>query len=189
MLRIPDTTNSKNNSEVKVIQRYDVNKIPSIDNMLLREFRLYLADNDIKRKIDSLQLEGRQKYYTSKFNVSSNKIPKCYQWIEDKLLKTSISDYRKITVDLVLVPFFIVIKKLTVNQTFDIIKEYILKCHELRPLKPSINEFEKRIKMSIDRSIKNKIPPIKLIILKTSILNCMTFLIIGILYNYNFVRK
>ena len=160
LLRIPGSVNSKNSSEVKIIKKFDTYNIPTIDNHLLRKFRLYLADNDIKRKIDSLQLEGRRKYYTVQNNGSST--PKCYQWIEDKLLNTPISDYRKITVDLVLVPFFIVIKKLTVNQTFDIIKEYILKCHELRPLKPSINDFEKRIKMSIDRSIENKIPPIKI---------------------------
>lgn len=55
-----------------------------------------------------------------------------------------------------------VIKKLTVSQTFDLIKEYLIKCHELQPLKPSINEFEKRIKMAIKNSIKNKIPPIKI---------------------------
>ena len=158
MLRIPGTINSKNGSEVKIIQRFDANNIPTIDNHLLREFRLYLADNDIKRKIDS-----RQKYYSLKYNGSSNNsIPKCYQWIEDKLLKTPIPDYRKITVDLVLVPFFIVIKKLTANQTFDLTKEYLIKCNELQPLKPSINEFEKRIKIAIEKSIENKIPPIKI---------------------------
>ncbi len=61
-----------------------------------------------------------------------------------------------------LVPFFIVIKRFTTNQTFDLIKEYLIKCHELQSLLPSINEFKKRIKMSIDKSIENKIPPIKI---------------------------
>jgi hypothetical protein len=117
-----------------------------------------LADKDIKIKIDSIRLETNQKNYCAKYNGSSNSIPKCYQWIDDKLLKTPIPDYRKITVDLVIVPFFIVIKKFTVNQTFNLTKEYIIKCHKVRLLKPSINEFEKRIKIAID----NKIPPIKI---------------------------
>ena len=160
LLRIPGTYNSKN-GEVKIIQRHDANNIPTIDNNLLREFRLYLADNDIK-----INTEFGQKYYSLKTRSNGNSIPKCYHWIEDKLLKTPIPDYRKITVDLVLVPFFIVIKKFTESQTFDIIKEYLIKCHELQPLKPSINEFEKRIKMAIEKSIENKIPPIKIEIIR-----------------------
>ena len=161
LLRIPGSINFKNGSEVEIVKRFDANNIPIIDTQILREFRLYLADKDIKRKIDF-----RQKYYSLK-NVSNsstnfNSIPKCYQWIEDKLLKTPIPDYRKITVDLVLVPFFIVIKKFSVNQTFDIIKEYLIKCHELQPLRQSINEFEERIQISIEKSIDNEIPPIRI---------------------------
>lgn len=81
--------------------------------------------------------------------------------IESKLLKTPISDFRKITVDLVLVPYIIHIKKLSANQTFELINEYLIKCHELQPLKPSINDFEMRIKIAIRNSIDNNIPPIK----------------------------
>ena len=63
---------------------------------------------------------------------------------------------------MVLVPFFIVIKKLTANQTFDVVKEYLIICHQLKPLKPSINEFEERIKIAIEKSIGIKILPIKI---------------------------
>jgi hypothetical protein len=157
LLRIPGTFNSKNGSEVRIIKKFDINNIPTIDNRLLREFRLYLADNDIKRKIYS-----RQKYCSLKYDSNISSIPKRYQWIEEKLLKTPIPDYRKITIDLVLVPFFIVIKKLTANQTFDLTKEYIIRCHELQPLKPSVYSFKNRIKIAIEKSIKNKIPPIKI---------------------------
>jgi len=153
LLRIPGTINSKNDSEVRIIHSCDKNKIPTLNNRLLREFRLYLADKDIERKIYSIQKNNSLKY-----NGSSANTPKCYEWIENKLLKTPIPDYRKITVDLVLVPFFIVIKKFTANQTFNLIKEYLIKCHELQPLKPSLNEFEKRIKIAME----NKIPPIKI---------------------------
>ena len=71
------------------------------------------------------------------------------RWVEDKLLNTPIPDYRKITVDLVLVPFFIVIKKFTTDQTFNLIKDYLIKCHELQPLFPSVNEFDRRIHAAI----------------------------------------
>jgi hypothetical protein len=158
LLRIPGTSNSKNGSEVTIIQSYDKNNIPTINNHLLREFRLYLADNDIRRKTNSIQLETKKKYNILCNGNGSNNIPKCYQWIEDKLLETPILDYRKITVDLVLVPYFIVIKKFTTRQTFHLTKEYLIKCDELRPLTPSVKEFEKRIKIAIE----NKIPPIKI---------------------------
>ena len=157
LLRIPNTINSKNKSEVKIIKRYNTNNIQKIDNNSLREFRVFLADEDIKKKVDS-----KQKYYSVKYNENSNSIPKCYQWIGDKLLKTPIPDYRKRTIDLVLVPFFIVIKKFSASQTFDLNKEYFITCHKLQPLNPSINEFENRIKMAIEKSIDNKIPPIKI---------------------------
>lgn len=50
LLRIPGTLNSKNSSEVKIIERFDAYNIPIIDNRLLREFRLYLADKDIRKR-------------------------------------------------------------------------------------------------------------------------------------------
>ena len=90
---------------------------------------------------------------------------------------------------MVLVPFFIVIKNFTANSTFDIIKKYIIKCHELQPLKPSVNEFEKRIHSAIEKSIDNKIPPIRIENIKTNIFNGMAFLCNGIFYNYNNVSN
>lgn len=87
LLRIPGTINAKNDLEVKIIQRYDVNNIPSIDNQLLREFRLYLADIDIRKKI---ALANK-----NKGNVSMNTYHSdLYNWIE-KLLETAIEDGRK----------------------------------------------------------------------------------------------
>ena len=47
-LRIPGTINSKNKSEVKIIQRWDGQR-PCI-NWILRYFRRYLIENKIKPK-------------------------------------------------------------------------------------------------------------------------------------------
>jgi hypothetical protein len=77
---------------------------------------------------------------------------------------------------LVLVPFFIVIKKFTPNQTFDLIKEYLIKCNELKPLNPSIKEFEKRIKIAIEKSIDSRIPPIRIKNLRNKYLQWYDFL-------------
>jgi hypothetical protein len=56
----------------------------------------------------------------------------------------------------------LVIKKFCVDQKFDLTKEYFIKCHELKPLTPSVSKFEKSIKRAIEKSIVNKIPPIKI---------------------------
>ena len=66
LLRIPGTINSKNGSEVKIIQRFDENKIPSIDNHLLREFRLYLADIDIRKRITE---DNKKRKFLLKINI------------------------------------------------------------------------------------------------------------------------
>jgi hypothetical protein len=124
LLRIPNTFNSKcidndnNDAEVKVIQRFDATyaSIPQIDVNLLREFRLYLADLDIKHKIVAAKGEmvriQNMKNYHGKNQEGANLtiIPKQYQWIENNLLHTPISDHRKITIDLVLSPYLVVIK-------------------------------------------------------------------------------
>ena len=59
--RVPYTFNSNSieNSEVKVIQRFDDTSaaIPHVDTNLLREFRLYLADLDIKNKLEAVKEE------------------------------------------------------------------------------------------------------------------------------------
>jgi hypothetical protein len=41
-------------------------------------------------------------------------------------------------------------------------EDYLIKCHQLKPLNPSIDELENRIKIAIEKSVDNKIPPIKI---------------------------
>jgi len=159
MLRIPGTINSKNKSEIRIIQKFDKNNIPKIDNSILRQFRLYLADLDIKRKLNE---RNEKRYYVKNSYILTGSMPKCYQWIEDQLIKKPISDYRKRTIDLVLVPYFINIKRINKNQTFCLVKEYIMKCNEIRPLNPSIDYFDNKINSAIQRSFENQILPIKI---------------------------
>ena len=62
LLRIPGTINFKNGSQVKIIQRCDENKNPSINNKLLREYRLYLVDIDIamtNKKRDNTSMKSQ----------------------------------------------------------------------------------------------------------------------------------
>ena len=176
LLRIPGTLNSKNDSEVKIIKKFEDNNISIIDNYILREFRLYLADLNIKRKLkDSAHERSKKKYYLKNTNTQLISIPKCYKWIEDKLLKTPIPDYRKITVELVLVPYFINIKRINNNQTFHFTKEYLLKCHEISSLEPSVTYFYNKINFAIQRSFEKEFIPIKIENLKDKYPNWFNF--------------
>ena len=52
-------------------------------------------------------------------------------WIET-VLKTPIEDYRKNALALILAPYLIKIKKLSYDEAFSIIKEWLSKCDELQ---------------------------------------------------------
>ena len=129
LLRIPGTINSKNGSEVKIIQSFDENNIPSPANQLLREFRLYLADIDIKKsrmiKINkSVGIPSIKSQYHSSIQ---------YEWIE-KLLETPIEDGRKYALWKILCPYLVNIKKLQYEQSYKILKTWLEKCNNSRKL-------------------------------------------------------
>jgi hypothetical protein len=88
------------------------------------------------------------------------RIPASYQWIEEKLLHTAVADHRKRTIYLVLAPFLIVIKDLSFEESYFIIKDWIVKCNSIDMLRPSIEYFDNIIKAAINSSIQSKIPPI-----------------------------
>jgi hypothetical protein len=172
LLRIPYTLNSKcidpttgnyiKYPKVKIIQEFDSLAIPTINNKLLREFRLYLADKDIiSAKLESAKRSNQINKYSSYSlaNADRRTIPASYQWIE-RLVMIAIADHRKHTIDLVLAPFLIVIKHMSAEQAYDIIKDWIIKCNSIEMLKPSIEYFDNRIKAAINNSIHNGIPPI-----------------------------
>ena len=124
LLRIPGTINSKNGSEVKIIQRFDENNIPTIDNQLLREFRLYLADIDIRksRMIKTNKSAGNLSIKSQYHSTIQ------YEWIE-KLLETPIEDGRKYALWKILCPYLVNIKKLEYEESFKILKTWLEKCN------------------------------------------------------------
>jgi hypothetical protein len=61
---------------------------------------------------------------------------------------------------LVLAPFLIVIKGLSFEESYSIIKGWVVKCNSIETLKPSIEYFDNKIKNTINNSIQNRIPPI-----------------------------
>ena len=162
MLRIPHTFNSKcvtcKNSEVQITQSFNTNSIPKLDLALLREFRLYLADLDLREKLTILKLKHVQDL---KYKEGLKDIPKEYEWIENSLLRTSIADHRKHSLDLLLAPFFINVKKFHLNESYSIMLNWIMSCNDVMMLHPNIKYFEKRVRSAIKNSNHNKILPIK----------------------------
>ena len=151
MIRIPGSFNSKcpdGNNEVKIIQKWDGYRPPI--NLLLETFHAYLVDEKIKE----IKLKKR---IENKFGIAdgqSNSI----SWIET-LLQTPISDYRKNAVGLILAPYLINIKKISYQDSFQIIKNWLDKCNELRNLDP---DFNYKIKYSINYAIRKQQLPMKL---------------------------
>jgi hypothetical protein len=166
LLRIPFTLNSKcfskdKDSQVKIIQKFDTQKVPHINGSLLREFRIYLADLDIKNKRALFDQQKTRNDLSNNYQSRGSKIPQSYQWIE-ALLQTPIPDHRKSTIDLVLCPYLLNIKHLSYDQTLSKVIDWTLKCNAFSVLQPSVNNFlDYRMKLAIDRSVKKRIPPMK----------------------------
>jgi hypothetical protein len=177
LLRIPYTLNSKNidvatrdyvkDPEVKTIQEFDSSNIPTIGSLLIRQFRLYLADLDIMIKAKRRRLKTNQQQQLQNSNNSNhhrfpaNSIPKSYLWIDNKLLQTAIPDHRKYTLELLLAPYLINIKHLPVGYAYSLIKRWTSKCNALRRLEPSSEYFDNKIRAAINNSLQSGIPPIK----------------------------
>lgn len=160
LLRIPYTLNSKclangTDPEVKIMRKFDPDNVPKLGLQLLREFRLYLADQDIKNKVKA-KIERKQHVGISSctHRTNTNYVPQCYQWIGNNLLEKPIPDHRKYTIDLILAPYLANIKYLSYNEACSTIGEWIQGCNFMNQLKPSLPYFEDRIKNAYFQSKK-----------------------------------
>lgn len=82
-----------------------------------------------------------------------NLYPLYYELIE-RILRTPFDDYRKIISNLILAPYLVKIKKLSFQQCYQIIKEWLDKCNSLEKLDNS-RSFNSRIYYSL-KNAKNK---------------------------------
>ncbi len=153
LLRIPYTFNSKNltindendqiSSEIKIIQEFDKDNIQSINIKLIRDFRLWLADIDLKRKKTS-RFQNK-----SCETISKSEIVARYFWIE-RLLQTPLPCFRRYCLYRILVPYLVNIRKLNNEECFDVLKKWLEKCNNL-----SIISF------NIDSEIKTRLNGVK----------------------------
>lgn len=153
LLRIPYTFNSKNlnindendqiSSEIKIIQEFDKDNIQSININLIRDFRLWLADIDLKRKKTS-RFQNR-----SREVISKNETVKKYSWIE-RLLQTPLPCFRRYCLYHILVPYLVNIRKLNHEKCFDILKTWLEKCNMIS-----------RIPFDIESEIRTRLLAVK----------------------------
>ena len=160
LLRIPNSFNAKclakgesfENSKVKIIEEWN-KKRPSI-NYLLHDFRRYLITQKIKELNKKREIEER-------LGCQSNKSNNTIFWIE-KLLNTPISDFRKNATSLIVAPYLVNIKKLSYQQSFDILTDWLQKCNSFKKLDFNPDYL---VKYALTTAIQKRIPPMKLVTL------------------------
>ena len=136
LLRIPGFINSKYNKKVTIVQKWNGYR-PPISEEILEDFRTHL----IQKKIDKNRHRQKMKsirYTNNNTNYNNNNNNTNYNnniifWIE-QLLKTSIADFRKNALNLILAPYLIIIKKLSYQESFDILIEWLKRCNSIRKL-------------------------------------------------------
>ena len=166
MLRIPGSINSKYNVKVKTVQKWNGIR-PPIPREFIEEFRTYL----IQKKIDEQNyrqkmLKLRRKYHNNT-NSSHNSFYYYYDWIEKKILQIAYPDCRKIIVDLILAPYLINIKKVSYDESYQIIREWLDKCNNLKKLDNYQNFVNYRIHSALKTAAKKGIGPMSLYKIKT----------------------
>jgi hypothetical protein len=103
-------------------------------NYLLRDFRRWLIDEKIKRR--------RQLNNGVTRTQTTNSTPTVW-WIE-KLLQTSLDDYRKFVVWRILAPYLIKIRKCSADEASNVIRNWLDRCRCLRQLDFNPNYMIKR---------------------------------------------
>lgn len=159
MLRVPGSYNSKlvnfdargeciepppPQTQVRMVQNWNSFR-PSI-RRILPEFYIYLTDAKIKEIKRHREVEKRRVKLSPSY-VLGIADKTTIKWIE-KLLQTPIPNYRKYATWRILAPYLINIRKLSYEDTFNLIREWLVKCSSIKSLNFNAKT---RIQQSIDR--------------------------------------
>jgi hypothetical protein len=68
----------------------------------------------------------------------------------EKILQIGVEDQRKDLLFWVLTPYLITIRRLSHEQAFEILNNWLTKCNEVRRLEPGMSDFHRRIDHSIN---------------------------------------
>lgn len=163
LLRVPGSKNSKCKDmeldpEVKIIQKWNGHR-PHYKLL----FGRFYADLVGKKNNNS----NKKTTITNSTTKTTTQQPTTIAWIERLLQQTPLSDYRKHSRDLIIIPYLVVCKGLTDrDEIYDVVMNWADKCNELRKLEPSRREFSIRIRSRIEEVMRDRIPPMTLDTLK-----------------------
>ena len=184
-IRIPGSINSKYGVRVKIVQKWNGVR-PSITREFIEDFRTYLEQKITDQEINN----SNSNYYNYKKKNNNNQNHYSnnnrIEWIENKVLQTPFSDYRKLIVGLVLAPYLVVIKKLSYEDSYKIINEWLQKC-DLTSGRRLDFDPKYLINNSLKTSMKKLIPPISIYKLETNYRNL--YLLLDQNYNNNTMIK
>ena len=167
LLRIPGSINGKfldnrdkrlsGNFKVKVLQEWNGERAVIPDDFLV-DFRIHLIDRKIKeiKENNNNKQQHQQKYYNNNNNNNNND---SIDWIE-KLLLVPIERPRRIVVDLIFVPYFILVRELPNEEIISKITEWLQKCDSLSGRKLDF-DIRDKINSAIKNTNKKQILPMK----------------------------
>ena len=153
---------------VKTLHRWNGIR-PLITREFIEDFR-----TDLEQKITDQETNNINNYNYKKNNSSSSSNNQNHyycnnnriEWIETKLLQTPFEDHRKKIVGLILAPYLIVIKKLSYEESYKIINEWLMKCNSLSGRRLDFNP-KYLINNSVKVTSKKQIPPMSIYTIET----------------------
>jgi hypothetical protein len=162
LLRIPGSYNSKNISQIKIVQKWNGTSKVSL-HLLYSKFLAYLIDqgpkavkhNNNDNKTSTIFSENAKSAYLARKNSRLVR-KKSIDWIE-QLLQRPLADHRKYCIWRILAPYFINVKHSSFDASYNNIYLWLENCNELREL-----DFdpEAKINDSLDRAINTGYLPI-----------------------------
>jgi Primase X len=139
LLRIPGSYNSKNMSQVSIVQKWNGASKVAL-HLLYDKFLAYLIDQGSKvvkhhnnKTLTILSENAKSAYIARKNPRLLLRKKQSIDWIE-QLLQTPLSEHRKYCIWRILAPYFINVKHLSFDSSYDKIYQWLDMCNELRAL-------------------------------------------------------
>ena len=159
MLRMPGSFNSKNSNQVQIVQKWNGTSKISLD-VIYSKFLAYLIDQGSKvvkhdNNTHIILSENSKSAYIVQKNCRLQR-KKSIDWIE-QLLQTPLPEHRKYCIWRILAPYFINVKHLSFDDSYDKIYHWLDRCNELKQL-----DFDPATKIndSLNRAINTGYFPI-----------------------------
>ncbi|HET7285404.1 MAG TPA: hypothetical protein VFI70_12030 [Nitrososphaeraceae archaeon] len=160
LLRIPGSYNSKNMSQVSIVQKWNgISRVTS--HLLYDKFLAYLIDQGSKvvkhdnNKTHTILSENSKSACIVQMNSMLQR-KKSIDWIE-RLLQRPLPEHRKYCIWRILAPYFINVKHLSFDASYHKIYQWLERCNELKTL-----DFDAATKIndSLNRAINTGYLPI-----------------------------